>query len=93
MEPIHMNELCEILYRLRTAQSGKMLEDLFLRIEVGYFRRWDPDAIKKAHNLDVPEEFMGWGLFARSRRRPITFANCSRIGKRAYPTKTSTSAV
>ena len=70
MEPIHRNELREIIYRLRTAQAGKMLADIFFRIEEGYFGRWDPEAIKKAHNLDVPGEFMGLGLFCEEPETP-----------------------
>ncbi len=65
-----LEEVIEKYYRPRTAQAGKMLAYIFLRIEEGYFGRWEPEAIKKAHNLDVPGEFMGLGLFGEGPETP-----------------------
>jgi hypothetical protein len=65
-----LEEVIEKYYRPRTAQAGKGLADIFFRIEEGYFGRWDSEAIENAHNLDVPGEFMGWGLFGEEPETP-----------------------
>ena len=58
-----IEEVVDTYYRPRTPHARGVLADVFLRVEEGFFGRWDPAAIKKAHNLDMPGEFSGWGLF------------------------------
>ncbi len=79
-------EVMEKYYEPRTADAAKLLADIYGRIEDGYFGRWNPDAIKKAHNLDVPGEFSGWGLFGEEPEVPGHFNEpfLDKAGRAAY---------
>ena len=57
-------------YKPRNVNSGRRLTDIFLRIEESYFGRWNPETITKAHKLDMPGEFSGWGLFGEEPEMP-----------------------
>jgi hypothetical protein len=65
-----VEEVIAKYYKPHTAQAGKTLAGIYLRIEDGFFGRWDPEAIKKAHHLDMPGEFSGWGLFGNEPEIP-----------------------
>lgn len=65
-----VEEVIEEYYQPRSSAATKMLADIFLRVEEGYFGRWNPEAIKAAHQLDIPGEFSGWGLFGEEPEIP-----------------------
>ncbi len=58
-----LEEVIEEYYQPRTEKARQLLTDIFLRVEDGYFGRWNPETIKTAHQLDIPGEFSSWGLF------------------------------
>ncbi len=65
-----LEEVVEEYYQPRSEQAREKLADIFLRVEEGYFGRWNPDVIKASHKLDVPGEFSGWGLFGEEPEIP-----------------------
>jgi len=81
-----IEEVITEYYEPRTTEAGKTLAGIFGRIEDGYFGRWNAEEIKKAHNLEVPGEFMGWGLFGEEPEVPGHFNEpwLDKAGRLAY---------
>ncbi len=65
-----LEEVIEEYYKPRNEKARQMLADIFFRVEEGYFGRWNPETIKASHQLDMPGEFSGWGLFGEEPEIP-----------------------